>query len=73
MLIAIEFRFLICLWQIGCTGRDAVPDDESVKFFCDKVASFCSVDGVHCTVHEHYFYSFFCSMLTLDSQVLSSC
>ncbi|KAH1258273.1 mRNA-capping enzyme [Glycine max] len=22
--------------KIGCTGRDAVPDDESVKFFCDK-------------------------------------
>ncbi|KAG5055273.1 hypothetical protein JHK85_007783 [Glycine max] len=22
--------------KIRCTGRDAVPDDESVKFFCDK-------------------------------------
>lgn len=56
--------FFICLWQIRCTGRDAVPDDESVKKFCDKVASFCSVDSVHRTVHEHYFYSFFCLMST---------
>ncbi|KAL5134999.1 mRNA-capping enzyme [Glycine soja] len=45
--------------KIRCTGRDAVPDDESVKFFCDKVLDFCSQRTntkkyilVHCT-HGH--------------------
>ncbi|KAH1194868.1 mRNA-capping enzyme [Glycine max] len=45
--------------KIRCTGRDAVPDDESVKKFCDKVLDFCSQRTntkkyilVHCT-HGH--------------------
>ncbi|KAK7336736.1 hypothetical protein VNO77_17282 [Canavalia gladiata] len=45
--------------KIRCKGRDAVPDDESVKKFCDEVLDFCSRRTntkkyilVHCT-HGH--------------------
>ncbi|ESW34402.1 hypothetical protein PHAVU_001G149600 [Phaseolus vulgaris] len=45
--------------KIRCKGRDAVPDDESVKQFCDEVQDFCSQRTnekkyilVHCT-HGH--------------------
>ncbi|XP_015969540.1 uncharacterized protein LOC107492978 isoform X1 [Arachis duranensis] len=45
--------------KIRCKGRDSVPDDESVKKFCDEVLDFCSRRTntkkyilVHCT-HGH--------------------
>lgn len=46
VLIGIEFIILTCFWQIRCKGRDSVPDNESVKNFCDEVASICSIDYV---------------------------
>lgn len=43
VLLATEFIFLTCSWQIRCKGKDSVPDEESVKKFCDEVASIYSI------------------------------